>query len=194
MSSGINYRSPTGQLVDSLGILNFAVFGLRDNYCCQRKTLQFWNEAGMRMGKIYSCISEGERTPIEEDSCWSLNFMMHNIYLSFSFLCFHPPAWLITLSLEFLWSVFPGFGWYGLVSGSSQLPFGLLPTLSELFWGSMGKLPCIALVSPSADPVGLMFLYFSLLSHVSLFHLLSMFMYYIVMELEFLVSALALLR
>ena len=42
----------------------------------------------------------------------------------------------------------------------------------------MGKLPCIALVSPSADPVGLMFLYFSLLGHVSLFHLLSMFMYY----------------
>ena len=42
----------------------------------------------------------------------------------------------------------------------------------------MGKLPYIALVSTSADPVGLMFLYFSLLSHVSVFHLLSMFMYY----------------
>ena len=135
MSSGINYRSPTGQLVDSPGILNFAVFGLRDNYCCQRKTLKFWNEAGMRMGKIYSCISEGERTPIEEDSCWSLNFMMHNIYLSFSFLCFHPPAWLITLSLEFLWYVFPGF-WI-VCSCLWFLPASIW-SVAHTFWAVLG--------------------------------------------------------
>lgn len=156
--------------------------GLRDDHWCQRKiSISGWIEGGRYIILHFWRRRNGEGKTVAEvpTSGCMISFNL------FSFPCLHPPVCLVTQS----W-LLPGLYLLALDSmRGRQIVTDLLTLVHRTFylvccphflrssgvlWENLLTLLCCL---PLQAPAGLLFLYSSLLNHLSFFHLFSIFTY-----------------